>query len=81
MEALLCRAMGLPQDIVCDILDDAEYWIRISDTGGESGETTYHCVTYAAKVQIPKSARLHKPVRRIVLITDAHLGKCGSSGV
>ena len=73
--------MGLPQDIVCDILDDAKYWIRISDTGGESGKTTYHCVTYAAKAQIPESARLHKPVRRIVLITDALWGKCGSSGV
>ena len=67
---MLSLSLGLPYDIVREILDDAEYWIRVMVTGGnivvkEQGAV---CV---AKAQVPPSARLHKPVRRIAFVADA----------
>lgn len=70
MEALLCVSMGLPQHIVCDILEHAQYWIRTLEKGGKVVvmDKGAACV---AKVQIPKSARQYRPVRRIVFVADA----------
>lgn len=74
VEALLCVSLGLPQPVVCYILEYAEYWIRSVDKGGSNMRWGSGPI---AKVQIPATARPCKPVRRVIFIVNAM--ECGGS--
>ena len=55
MEGLLCTSMGLPQTVVREIIEQAEYWVRSVASGGNVGISGGCGVT--AQVQGPASAR------------------------
>ncbi|KZT70885.1 hypothetical protein DAEQUDRAFT_764437 [Daedalea quercina L-15889] len=75
-EHLLRHSLGLPPAVVFDILEHAEYWIRIVDSSGggvrfgplEHGEA----VQYFAEATIPESVKDYRPVRRIIFTIEAY---------
>ncbi|KZT70884.1 hypothetical protein DAEQUDRAFT_725050 [Daedalea quercina L-15889] len=75
-ERVLCHSLGLPQTIVCDILDYAEYWVRIVDQrrnvkirGVQPAPLSSSLSGVSAT--IPESVKSYSPVRRIIFTIEA----------